>query len=113
MIRTITHHLDGVPVATRFRERAFGLIGRRRSEELFLLIPNCASIHTFAMRVSIDVVFLDGEGRIVAIRASVAPWRVCIGPQSTRATLELPGGHAGHLGLSAGDIVLFAASPSA
>jgi uncharacterized membrane protein (UPF0127 family) len=113
MAGTITHSLEHVPVATRFRERAWGLIGRTRNEELFLLIPNCASIHTFAMRKAIDVVFLDEENRVVAIHPSIVPWRVCIGPRSARATLELPGGHAAQLGMSIHDIVIFGAPPSA
>lgn len=106
MSRTITHRLDRVPIAAGLWQRTFGLLGRSRREELFLLIPNCASIHTFAMRAAIDVVFLDDEHRIVAIREAVAPWRVCIGPRSARATLELPSGHSAQLGLALHDIVI-------
>ena len=36
----------------------------------------CASIHTFGMRYPIDVVLLDGSGRVLASERRVAPGRV-------------------------------------
>ena len=54
-----------------------------------LLIPSCASIHTFGMRFPLDVFFLDGNGAVVAARRRVGPRRVLFSA-GARAVLELP-----------------------
>ncbi len=54
-----------------------------------LLIPRCASVHTFGMRFPLDVLFLDGNGAVIAARHRVAPRRVLFGA-GARAVLELP-----------------------
>jgi uncharacterized protein len=69
-----------------------------------LLFPRTSSVHTHFMRYPLDVVFLDGEGRVVSIRRSLRPWRFasCRGSSSV---LELAGGEAARLGLAEGDVV--------
>jgi uncharacterized membrane protein (UPF0127 family) len=94
----VTHDFTHVPVAQGLR-RLTGLIGRR---DLFLLIPDCASVHTWLMRSAIDIVFLDGANTIVAIHAETQPWRIVFGPQGTRSALELPPGHARGRGMAVG-----------
>ena len=54
-----------------------------------LLIPRCASVHTFGMRFPLDVVFLDAAGRSLAIRRGVPPRRL-LGHRGARAVLEIP-----------------------
>ena len=63
-----------------------GLIGRR---DVALLLPRCRSVHTFGMRFALDLVWLDGAGRVVRIDRGVRPWRVrsC---RAARCVLELP-----------------------
>ena len=58
-----------------------------------LLFPGCASVHTAWMRMPIDVVFLDADGRALAVRQRLGPWRVarCRG---AAAVLECPAGAA-------------------
>lgn len=55
-------------------KRFWGLMGRRSLPEdtLFCLEP-CGSIHTFWMRVAIDVIFVDRDGKILARYACVPP----------------------------------------
>jgi uncharacterized protein len=36
-----------------------------------LRIPRCSSVHTFWMRFPIDLVWLDGEGRVLRVDAGV------------------------------------------
>lgn len=79
-----------VPVAALFRVRLLGLalIGRERAGA-GLLIPRCASVHTFGMRFALDLVFLDSAGQPLLVRRAVAPRRVvCCG--GAEAVLELP-----------------------
>ncbi len=67
-----------------------------------LLIPECRSIHMCFMRFPIDVVYLDGENRVVKIVHALKPWRlsVCL---KARSVLETPAGRAEEAGLELGD----------
>jgi hypothetical protein len=70
-----------------------GLLGRNglpRSEAL--LIENCRSIHTIGMRFPLDVLFLDGDGRVVRASAGLPPWRMARGGRAARFALEAEAG---------------------
>jgi uncharacterized protein len=79
-----------VRVATGPRARLLGLsrLDRERVGS-GLLIPRCSSVHTFGMRFPLDLVFLDGEGRIRSLRRGVPPRRFA-GDRGASAVLELP-----------------------
>ena len=64
------------------------------------MVP-CAAVHTAFMRFSIDVVFLDGAGRVQKIVSHLKPWRAasCSGSWQT---LELAAGEAQRLELVVG-----------
>lgn len=87
------------PVAVGVRARLLGLSGLSREEaEPGLLIPRCASVHTFGMRFSLDLVFLDGEGEPLDVRLGVPPRRLAF-HRGAAAVLELPawtGGEVPH-----------------
>jgi len=59
-----------------------------------LLIPRCASVHTFGMRFALDVHFLDGEGTVVSVRRGIRPRRVVF-CHDAAAVLEIPAGEGG------------------
>jgi uncharacterized protein len=42
-----------------------------------LWIPRCRAIHTFGMRFSLDLVWLDGSGHVVRFDHNVKPGRIC------------------------------------
>jgi uncharacterized protein len=79
-----------VPVATTRRSRLLGLalLDRERAGE-GLQIPGCRSVHTFGMRFALDLLFLDGEDRVIELRRAVPPGRVARCPGAD-AVLELP-----------------------
>ncbi len=84
---------DRVTEARRFGERFLGLMGRRHLPVgEGLLIRPCNSIHTFFMRIPIDVAFLDGEGRIVRLYRALPPWRATPIHFKAKSVLELPAG---------------------
>ncbi|MCB0876269.1 MAG: DUF192 domain-containing protein, partial [Solirubrobacterales bacterium] len=57
-----------VPVARGFAPRLLGLAGLDRAQAgPGLLIPRCASVHTFGMRFPLDIVFLDDAEREVRV----------------------------------------------
>lgn len=81
-----------VPVACGWRSRLLGLSRLEREEAgPGLLIPRCASVHTFGMRFALDLVFLDAEGRPLALRRAVLPRRLAA-HRGAAAVLELPAG---------------------
>lgn len=80
-----THH------AKRFFQRLIGLLGRSHlSPEEGMLFEPGGSIHTFGMRFSIDVLFLDKTGSILGKHAEVSPNRICMAPAKTCFVLEMP-----------------------
>ncbi len=90
-------------IADRFWSRFCGLQFRRSLApgDGILLAP-CASIHTMWMRFPIDVAMLDREGRTLAVRQAIRPWRLVFAPRGTHAVLEVS---AGTLRLAAADIL--------
>jgi uncharacterized membrane protein (UPF0127 family) len=89
--------LREVPVACGWRSRLLGLsLLEPEQAGPGLLIPRCASVHTFGMRFALDVFFLDASGRPLAVRRGVPPRRV-VRHRGAVAVLELPaaGGESG------------------
>src|SRR4051794_2978383 len=87
-----TVELDGVelPVAIGLRARLLGLalLDPERAGP-GLLIPRCTSVHTFGMRFSLDVFFLDEDGAVLEARSGVRPRRV-LSHRAAKAVLERP-----------------------
>jgi uncharacterized membrane protein (UPF0127 family) len=92
-----TLDLSEYPVAESFRSRLRGLAWRPRAQVgSGLLIPRCASVHTFGMRFELDVYFLDREGRILSVRRRVPPRRV-LWCRGAAAVLEIPSSEGGEI----------------
>jgi uncharacterized membrane protein (UPF0127 family) len=86
-----------VPVAVGLRARLLGLGGLERARAgAGLLIPHCASVHTFGMRFDLDLFFLDADGRLLAVHRAVPPRRL-VSHRGAAAVLEIPapGGESG------------------
>lgn len=95
---------DRAERATSFRDRFVGLMGRRSLAmgEGMLLAP-CNSIHTFFMRIPIDVAFLDSGGTIVKQFVALPPWRATPVYFQAKSVLELPAGTLEASGTREGD----------
>jgi len=82
-------------VAETMLARFIGLQGKRQLPEKsgLVLLPN-NSIHTFFMRMRIDAIFVDQDGKVVKVGRQLRPWR--IGPIALGALycVELPAGAA-------------------
>src|SRR5665811_1467113 len=79
-----------VRVAGARRARLLGLAHLDRDAAgQGLLIPRCASVHTFGMRFPLDLVFLDRDGRPCSFRRAVPPRRLAWDRRAS-AVLELP-----------------------
>ena len=81
--------IKNVRKTTNFLERMRGLLGTRElGVDEGLLITPCSSVHTFGMRCTIDVLFLDKQLNIVKIVNSLNPWRMAAS-RSSGMVLEL------------------------
>jgi hypothetical protein len=79
-----------VAVASRYSVRLLGLTWLTPERAgAGLLIPRCSSIHTFGMRFSLDLIFLDERGAPLATRSRVPPFRF-VRHAGAAAVLELP-----------------------
>lgn len=96
-----------VEVADTGAKRSKGLLGRASLApgEGLWIVP-CESVHTFAMRFSLDLVYLDRQHRIRKVRRNVPPWRIsaCL---TAHSILELAAGAVGEQDAQPGDLVEF------
>ncbi len=91
-------------VADSFIRRGIGLLGRSdwsRADGL-VIVPSDA-VHSFFMKMTIDVLHLTKDGTVKKILHSMKPWR--IGPivRGGHTVVELPPGTAARTGTVAGD----------
>ena len=94
--------------AEGFWDRFRGLMMRRELPmgEGLHLVP-CDSIHTFFMRIPIDVLFLDAEGRVLRLYEALPPWRTTLPSRACKSVLELPIGTLRGSGTEVGDLLAF------
>lgn len=97
---------DKAEVADTFLKRLIGLLRRKSLSqgEALILIPS-NSIHSFFMRFSIDVLFLDKSGRVIKALVSLRPWRLTKVYFKAHLTIELPAGTIEKTSTQEGDTV--------
>ena len=67
----------------------------------------CNEIHTFNMRYSIDVLYLDRSNNILAIEEVLKPGKIGKRVKNALSVVELPSGRIKKLGLKIGQAVEF------
>jgi uncharacterized protein len=95
-------------VAESIVQRIFGLhlLPRLQPGE-GLLLPGSTTIDTTFMRYPIDLVFVDGRGRVTRAVPNVPPWRMVVRAGGGRDCIELPAGTVGQCDLHPGDELTF------
>ena len=91
-----------------------GLLGERdlpRGDGL-LIVPS-QGVHTLGMLFAIDIVVLDGEWNVIAIRRELRPFRMTRVFWKAAAVLELPSGTVEACGTSVGDTLDFSRADGA
>jgi uncharacterized membrane protein (UPF0127 family) len=93
---------ESVPVriAASYRARTRGLLGREGIDGALMLTP-CGSVHTFRMRFSIDVAYLDKELKVIAVR-TMKPGRLGLPRLRSRHAVEAEAGAMEQWGLRPG-----------
>ncbi len=104
--RLVTNNADDCSVsifqASSMFERMRGLLGRKPLGENdgFWIAP-CNSVHTWFMRYSIDVVFVNRSGEVKKIVGNLKPWSLAFCWRAS-AVLELRAGATERLGIHDG-----------
>ncbi|WP_306189563.1 MULTISPECIES: DUF192 domain-containing protein [unclassified Streptomyces] len=98
-------------LATSYRARTKGLLGRDAVDGAVLLSP-AGSVHTFGMRIPIDVAYLDRGLRVLTVR-TMKPGRLGLPRLRSRHVLEAEAGAMAGWGLRAGAQVEVRADPAA
>jgi uncharacterized protein len=83
---------DDCHFANTVLKRMVGLLNRGKFEKgEGLLLDRCHGIHTFGMRFSIDVLFLDKDFCVIRAVKALPPYRTCVVKKSVYV-LEVPVG---------------------
>jgi uncharacterized membrane protein (UPF0127 family) len=84
---------DRMEEASTFLARLKGLMGVTDFPfgRALHIVP-CSSIHTFFMRLPIDVLFLDPKLEVLDLQEAMLPWRTSRIYFQARSVLELPAG---------------------
>ena len=96
-------HVCDATVANTRKLRRRGLIGRANFNGV-LVIPHCRWIHTFGMKFTIDVAYLDSRGRVIKFQA-LAPNRIGSPVMRARTVVEAQNGHLRQLGVNSGQVI--------
>jgi len=96
-----THHLHIRNARTPW-QRLIGLLGSPPLLEGHALrLSPCRAVHSMGMRHAIDVVFIDANNVVCAVRTPLRPWRAAICLRA-RAVLELRVGAVAAHGIQPG-----------
>ncbi len=95
-------------IANTHLQRLMGLMGTPSTAlhtGCALWIQPCHGVHTMFMRYPIDVVYLDGDYRVVKVEENVRPWRVTPVVVESATVLELPAHTIFNTGTKVGDVL--------
>lgn len=90
-------------IAASYRARTKGLLGRDSVDGALLLSP-ASSVHTFRMRMAIDVAYLDRGLRVIAVR-TMRPGRLGLPRLRARHVVEAEAGAMEGWGVRVGVVV--------
>jgi uncharacterized protein len=97
-----------IRVAETGLTRIVGLLGEREllPGDGLLIVPS-QSIHTWGMQFPIDIAFLDGDWKVIAMRSHMGPYRMTRIFWKAAAVLELPSGVLESTSTQIGDAIEF------
>ena len=109
-VRNVTR--DGVQlgsdvgIADTFWKRLKGLLGAPPLQPgEGLLLDGCQAVHMFGMKQPLDVAFMGGEGRVIALYHDLRPGRRSKYHGKARQALELPVGTLKRTDTRVGDLL--------
>jgi len=97
---------DEVIIANTPFKRMKGLLGKKELKKgQALILDPCNSIHTFFMRFSIDIVFLDKNNKVIKIIPYLKPFRLTSIYFNAASAVELPPNTIQSLPIQKGDVL--------
>lgn len=91
-------------IASDFFSRFMGLMGKSHlADDVALFFPRCNSIHTFFMRIPIDVLFVNKAGVVVEILESLKPWKMLLPRGKAKHVIEMRALLSQKCGIQVGD----------
>jgi uncharacterized protein len=80
-------------IASSYWERMRGLLGvSEMHDSAGLYIEKCNSIHTFFMKMNLDVLYLSRKNRIKTIFRNISPWRLLLPRLGVCSVVEFKAG---------------------
>lgn len=76
---------------TSFKQRLLGFMFKKTSNYA-LIFPKCNSIHTFFMKMNIDVIMCDNDNNILYIYNDLKPNRIILPKRKIKKVIEVPAG---------------------
>lgn len=99
---------QNVVVADTFFKRLKGLMFTKElPDQSSLHIIPCSEIHTFNMRYSIDILYLDANNKILDINEELQPGKIGKRVKNAVSVIELPSGKIKKLDIKVGQAVAF------
>lgn len=99
---------ENASFANTLKTRMKGLLGKDGlNQGEGLVITRCNSIHTFFMKFSIDVIFVNKNDRVIKVLHRLKPWRLCRPYLGASCCIELPSGVASKTNTQIGDTISF------
>jgi uncharacterized protein len=96
--------IQDLQVADCFWSRLVGLLGKKGlSGQEGMWFDRCNSIHTFGMRFSLDLIFLDRSMKVKALKRNVPPGRMTWPVFGARSVVELASGSLDKMKIEIGD----------
>jgi uncharacterized membrane protein (UPF0127 family) len=90
-------------------QQARGLMFRKPGPKdciIFLFLPSRpVSFHMFFVFEPIDIIALDGTGKVIALRENFRPWTMWRPGLDASAVVELPAGTIAKSGTAVGDVI--------
>lgn len=102
-----------VEFARSIISQVIGLMFRRSIPESYAMIfevgrEERVDIHTFFVRFSIDLLFLDRDKKVVEVKENMRPWLDIYFPKNKAYyIIELPGGKVKKAGIMAGERLMW------
>ena len=93
--------LAGAEVAETFAQRTRGLLGKS-SYEGAMVLPRTRAVHTFGMRMAVDVAVCDKDLTVLGV-TTLRPYRMSFPRRGGRSIIEAQAGAFERWGLRVGD----------
>jgi hypothetical protein len=93
--------LAGAEVAETFSQRTRGLVGKS-SYEGAMVLPRTRAVHTFGMRMAVDVAVCDKDLTVLGV-TTLRPYRMTLPRRGGRSIIEAQAGAFERWGLRVGD----------